>query len=128
MQFQRSNSGFIWLRYKVTSPLRHISRSIAAAATVLLLSPLTAYAQSSQPGWFLPSQAAGAAPDRAPHAHQPPPTIRQGHGNISRASPAPERQQFELLAKQRVMRIGNGNARYDPFEISGSLQCSVTPR
>ena len=60
-------------------------------------------------------------------AHQPPPSIRQGDGNISRASPAPERQQFELLAKQRVMRIGNGNARYYPFEISGSLQCSVIP-
>lgn len=43
--------------------MRHISRSIAAAAAVLTLLPLTAYAQSSQPGWFLPSQ---GAPERAP--------------------------------------------------------------
>jgi Skp family chaperone for outer membrane proteins len=46
-------------------PLRHISRSIAAAAAVLIFSPLTAYAQSSQPGWFVPSQSGGAA-GRAP--------------------------------------------------------------
>jgi Skp family chaperone for outer membrane proteins len=47
-------------------PLRHISRSIVvAAAALLILSPLTAYAQSSQPGWFLPSQS-GGAPERAP--------------------------------------------------------------
>jgi Skp family chaperone for outer membrane proteins len=46
--------------------LRHISRSIAAAAAVLTLSPLTAYAQSSQPGWFLPSQSSDGAPPRAP--------------------------------------------------------------
>jgi Skp family chaperone for outer membrane proteins len=43
--------------------LRHISRSIAAAAAVLILLPLTAYAQSGQPGWFLPNQ---SAPERAP--------------------------------------------------------------
>ena len=45
--------------------MRHISRSIAATAAVLTLSPLTAYAQSSQPGWFLPSQSSARAPERA---------------------------------------------------------------
>jgi Skp family chaperone for outer membrane proteins len=48
--------------------LRHISRSIAAAAVLLTFAPLTAYAQSSQPGWFVPSQSSGAAPQRAPAA------------------------------------------------------------
>jgi Skp family chaperone for outer membrane proteins len=33
---------------------------------VLTLAPLTAYAQSSQPGWFLPSQSSQGAPARAP--------------------------------------------------------------
>jgi Skp family chaperone for outer membrane proteins len=45
--------------------LRYIVRSIAAAAAALLLSPAAVYAQSAQPGWFVPSQAPqGAA--RAP--------------------------------------------------------------
>ena len=61
-------------------------------------------------------------------AHQPPPSIRQGDGNVSRASAALERQQLELLTKQRVMRIGNDNAGYYSFEFSGSSQCSVMPR
>jgi hypothetical protein len=34
---------------------------------------------------------------------------------------------LKLLAKQRVMRIGHGNAGDYPFEISGSSQHSVTP-
>jgi Skp family chaperone for outer membrane proteins len=37
--------------------LRYIFRSIAAAAAALILSPGAVYAQSSQPGWFVPSQA-----------------------------------------------------------------------
>jgi Skp family chaperone for outer membrane proteins len=37
--------------------LRYIVRSIAAVAAALLLSPVAVYAQSSQPGWFVPSQA-----------------------------------------------------------------------
>jgi Skp family chaperone for outer membrane proteins len=36
--------------------LRHISRSIAVAAAVLILSPPVVFAQSSQPGWFVPNQ------------------------------------------------------------------------
>ena len=51
--------------------MRHISRSIAAAAAVLILSPLSAYAQSSQPGWFVPSQPSQGAPQRGP---------AEGHG------------------------------------------------
>ena len=46
--------------------MRHISRSIAAVAAVLTLSPLAAHAQSSQPGWFLPSQSSGGSSQRAP--------------------------------------------------------------
>jgi Skp family chaperone for outer membrane proteins len=50
-------SRFIWIRYKVKTPLRHISRSIAVAAAMLILSPPVVFAQSSQPGWFVPNQA-----------------------------------------------------------------------
>jgi Skp family chaperone for outer membrane proteins len=46
--------------------LRHISRFIAAAAAVLILTPLTVHAQSSQPGWFLPSQSSDGGSTRAP--------------------------------------------------------------
>ena len=46
--------------------MRHIPRFIAAAAAMLTLSPLTAQAQTSQPGWFLPSQSSGGAPERVP--------------------------------------------------------------
>jgi Skp family chaperone for outer membrane proteins len=40
--------------------LRQFSRSIAAAAVALILTPGALYAQSSQPGWFVPGQ--GGAP------------------------------------------------------------------
>jgi Skp family chaperone for outer membrane proteins len=50
--------------------LRYISRSIAAAAAVLFLFPGALYAQSAQPGWFVPSQVPQGSGQR---------TLSQGH-------------------------------------------------
>ncbi len=49
--------------------MRYISRSIAAAAAALLLFPGAVYAQSSQPGWFVPNQAPQGAPRSTSQGH-----------------------------------------------------------
>jgi Skp family chaperone for outer membrane proteins len=52
-----------------------MSRYAAAAATALILAPGVLHAQTTQPGWFVPSQAAPHAPAAAGHkvsrSHEP---------------------------------------------------------
>ena len=70
--------------------MRHISRSIAAIAAVLTLSPLSAYAQSNQPGWFVPSQGAPARAPSGGHAVRRAPVHLPDLGQPIPATPKPD--------------------------------------
>ena len=49
--------------------MRYVSRSLAAAAVALILTPGAVFAQSAQSGWFVPGQAKGGAPHVSAKSH-----------------------------------------------------------